>query len=261
MNQIVGLIMSIVYVIIYVAINVYRFSKIAEYLDFRFKSKQLYTILFWGVRVLVIAGLTCFMFLTFQEYVMFCYAKMIVITLILFVILVVEILSLYFKIYDDDDDYYDIVSKLFFTYFIVVSCIGTILFCFSVATSYVEIDDKIEVKTIYPITASDQNVVNGKVNGTMFGIHGYVKQDKLMYFYYYLSDDGKEVLYGKSDEKNTKRVLIDEGKKPYIELTTITKQYYKVEEKERVIYDGSKNVKTTIYAPLSAYTGISFDAK
>lgn len=76
------------------------------------------------------------------------------------------------------------------------------------STTNVYVDDKVEVETIYPITASDQNVVSGELSGNMFGIHGYVDQDNLMYFYYYLSDDGKEVLYGKSDEKDTKRQLV-----------------------------------------------------
>lgn len=254
MNQIVGLIMSIVYAIIYVAINVYRFSKIAEELDLKL-SNPFYIFPFWGVRALVIAGLTCFMLFTFQEYVMFCYAKMMALTLILFAILVIEAVILAFIMSDGD-----LILILSAAYFIVFFIIEIVLLIFLI-TKNIDVDDKVEVKTIYPITASDQNVVNGEVNGNMFGIHGYVEQDKLMYFYYYLSDDGKEVLYGKSDEKNTKRVLIDEDEKPYIEITTITEQYYNVEEKERVIYDGSKNVKTTIYAPLNAYTGISFDAK
>lgn len=252
MNQIVGLIMSIVYAIIYVAINVYRFSKIAEERDLKL-SNPFYIFPFWGVRALVIAGLTCFMLFTFQEYVMFCYAKMMALTLILFAILVIEVVILAFIMSDGE------LTILSAVYFIVFFIIEIVLLIFLI-TKNIDVDDKVEVKTIYPITASDQNVVNGEVNGNMFGIHGYVEQDKLMYFYYYLSDDGKEVLYGKSDEKNTKRVLIDEDEKPYIEITTITEQYYNVEEKERVIYDGSKNVKTTIYAPLNAYTGISFDA-
>lgn len=252
MNQIVGLIMSIVYVIIYVALNISRFSEIAEEWDLKL-SNPFYIFPFWGVRALVIVGLTCFMLFTFQEYVMFCYAKMMALTLILFSILVIEAVILAFIMSDGE------LTILPAVYFIVFFIIEIVLLIFLI-TKNIDVDDKVEVKTIYPITASDQNVVNGAINGNMFGIHRYVEQDKLMYFYYYLSDDGKEVLYGKSDEKNTKRILIDEDEKPYIEITTTTEQYYNVEEKERVIYDGSKNVKTTIYAPLSAYTGISFDA-
>lgn len=255
MNQTVGLIMSIVYLVIYVALNVYRFNLIGEEQDFEIDSKALYTIIFWTVRVLIIAGLTCFMLFTFQEYVMFCYVKMMSLTLILSLILVIEALSVGFIMVDGD---LTIIPSTI--YFVVCSIIEIILIIF-LSTTNVYVDDKVEVETIYPITASDQNVVNGEVNGNMFGIHGYVEQDKLMYFYYYLSDDGKEVLYGKSDEKDTKRILIDEDEKPYIEITTTTEQYYNVEEKERVIHDGSKTAKTTIYAPLSAYTGISFDAK
>lgn len=263
MNQIVGLIMSIVYVIIYIALNIFRFKRIGEEQDFEIDSKALYTIIFWTVRVLIIAGLTCFMLFTFQEYVMFCYAKMMVLTLILSVIIFIEAESLGLII---GDGFLTLdVSVIYFTVFFIIELI-LILFTDmaipGIITTDVYVDKKVEVETIYPITASDQNVVNGEINGNMFfGIHGYVEQDNLMYSYYYLSDDGKEVLYGKSDEKDTKRVLIDEGEKPYIEITTTTEQYYNVEEKERVIYDGSKNVKTTIYAPLNAYTGISFDAK
>lgn len=258
MNQTVGLIMSIVYLVIYVAFNVYRFNLIGEEQDFEIDSKALYTIIFWTVRVLIIAGLTCFMLFTFQEYVMFCFAKIMALLLILFFILFIESISLYCVTSYNDS----LVTRLWKIYFLAFVAIAELIFIlFLLNPIKVYVDDKVEVETIYPITAPNQNVVNGVINGNMFGLYGYIEQDNIMYFYYYLSDDGKEVLYGKSDEKDTKMVPIDEGEKPYIEITTTTKQYYNVEEKERVMYDLAKIEKTTIYAPFSAYTYISFDAK
>lgn len=250
MNQTVGLIMSIVYIAIYIALNVYRFKLIDKKRKFNL-TNPLYIFVFWGVRALVIAGLTCFMLFTFQEYVMFCYAKMIVLTAILLVISSMELVLVI------DDGLGSIILPFnLLGYFIVLIIVAI----FPTFPRYIKVDNKVEGETRYPITASDQNVVKGEINGKLFGIHGYAEQDRLIYIYYYVSDDGKEVLYGKSDEKNTKRVFIDEDEKTYIEITTTTEQYYNVEEKERVIYDGSETVETTIYAPLSEYTGISFDA-
>lgn len=257
MNQIVGLIIVVISAIIYVVFNVFRFIYMRKNLDFDIFNKKLFYILFIGVRLLIISAYTVFFIFTLKEYLMFCYLKMIFFMLTLTFVFFLESFSAYFN--TDDDYLWFFVALITCGVYIIATSILVCLQSF-LGTS-INVPDKIDVEKRYIITASDQNVIKGEVSGSMFGINGYLEQGDWVYCYYYLSEDNKEILDDKCDGKNTIRKIIGEEEKPYIEVKTITKQYYNIEEKERVIHEGKTTVQTVIYAPLSAYSGIGFDAK
>ena len=73
MNQIVGLIIVCIYALVYILYSVFQYRNLKNNLGERFKT--IFRIFFILERMLVIIGLTLFTIFTFQEYIMFCYAK------------------------------------------------------------------------------------------------------------------------------------------------------------------------------------------
>lgn len=249
MSNNIWIIVTVISFLIYIGINLLRY----KYREFK-KEGLSSKIVFWILRIVIISALLAFMFFTFTEYIFFCKTKMFLFFSILFAIIVMEFaLQMSLETHEGDFTFFGI---LIIVIVMVISFgIGEAFKVFSGDIKY--IDNKIT--TVKVITASDRYSISGKIHGAFFGINRQISDDEMKYSYYYISDDGKEAIYDefKKSQLEGNINIIEEGKDAYIKITT--KQYMNQEEKDQKIYDGE--VTYAIYAPISAFSGVSFDAE
>lgn len=258
MNQTVGIILYITYNIIFIAFHVYRY-------DF-YCDKKLDCIIYWGAQALIMLGIGAFVAFSFPECIVFCYTKMIFVTLIFGAVILIQLIILSIT------DYGHPVS-IILTVFLTAILFIILLFNW-VDNAFVK--DETPIKTVTRrdiLTAADNltSKVSGETHGNLFYIYGYINsEEKMTYTYYYLSDDGKEAIPGKCNEDNTKIILINENEKPYIEVINTKYNYINMELKEPAqvtdddIIDFKQDESTSyiLYAPISAFNGkVELDAK
>lgn len=249
MSNNIWIIVTVISFLIYIGINLLRY----KYREFK-KEGLSSKIVFWILRIVIIAVLLAFMFFTFTEYIFFCKSKMFFFFSILLAIIVMEF-AFQFSLEDDDTEYICAGMVIIFFAIAISIMIGSVFNIFSGDIKY--IDNK--VATVKVITASDRYSISGKIHGAFFGINRHISDDEMKYSYYYISDDGKEAIYDefKKSQLEGNINIIEEGKDAYIKITT--KQYMNQEEKDQKIYDGE--VTYAIYAPISTFSGVSFDTE
>ena len=255
MNQTFGIILYIVYNIVYVAFHVYRSG--------HYCNRKLDYIIYWGSQNLIMLGIGVFVVFSFPEYIVFCYPKMILVTLIFSAVILIQLIILSIT---DYAHFGSIALTVFLTgVFICVLLLNWFNNAF--------VKDETPIKTVTKreiLTAADNvtSKISGETHGNLFYIHGYINSDeKMTYTYYYLSDDRKEAIPDKCNEDNTKIILIDENEKPYIEVINTKYKYINIELKEPAQVDdhfleGEELTSYILYAPISAFTGkVELDAK
>ncbi len=254
MNQIVGLIIVCIYALVYILYSVFQYRNLKNNLGERFKT--IFRIFFILERMLVIIGLTLFTIFTFQEYIMFCYAKILCLLGMLLGIISIEfyILALSIK----DNDYYDFnfENKSYPILLIVTIVIIWIFLFFFLETTKIDVDPKIEYEIQY--------LTND--------LREYMKGDELFYSYCYKSYNGNKIIYTECSAWDAELHIINENNEPYVKVTTITDQCMFIEEKENKIHpkmvlnaDNELEVSQTksykIFVPPSKYIKCQVDTE
>ena len=228
----------------YIGLNVFRY----KYFEYKRRDKSL--ILFLIFRIIVIAALITYLFLSFNDYVFYCQMKLYFYFISIIGIIGVEMMYSYFL-----DEYFGeaipIIISFVFVYIGINAISWTIMF-FALREINKQLLDTITVK--YEILLDDEkNTKYKNKTDQFFGIEGYRDDGEYYYSFYCLEKDGK-LSHESIDETSIKDniYIIDEDKMPYIEVTL--DQYVANKEKlEKTIKEENKSYK--LYAPKSAFHG------
>ena len=234
----------------YIDLNIFRY-KYFEYKD-EGKSLALY-ILF---RVIVIAGLLTYLFLSFNTYVFYCQMKLFwYFVSIIFILLLEFIYSLCFieSAYFDDLVIAYIFVTLVYSFLTALSFAVTLTILDKYHMNKIEVDSNVTQYNI--VQYKDTNKESEK---QYFGIEGYRDDGDYYYSLYYVSnDDGNEIEHLEINEKDLdgKVVILEEGKTPYLEKHIMKYKNREDLDQTEIHVDDDKYAKYKIYAPLSQFHG------